>query len=236
MKLSEILLEQWSTQQLFAGLADLAQSHTNVKNINNTVNGILHVVPQSQYSGVMYRVIYVNAKDLLNCANNSEVIKMIRDHSHAHTKKYWSFAKTTKQLQRFMDHFSNDMDVVVGVDDVDVAIILQQYGSGLDIATAAQALGGDVPTDKWEAVRVGEVLSPIDQTLRPLLYIIRGISGKGVDYEGDGDRLYKPKTYRFRTDAFHQLRDTLSNMINGVAKSVPRKNVHPRSVVRDVNI
>lgn len=236
MKLNDLVCEEWTNRQLFDRLKKLTQSYLNTTDANNTVNGILHALPSARYVGTMYRVVFVSAADMLKCKSNSDVIRMIKQYDSMQAKKYWSFSKTIDQFKQYLGMIQpSDDGITTG--DVDVAVIVQQHGVGLDIEAVAAAWASEEDNGSrvMLAARIGEVLATVDQTIRPMMYIVRGITGAGKDY-GDGERVYSPKNYRFRPDAFGMMIQAVMDMSQGKTKTPRRRNIHPLSKMRGVHL
>lgn len=249
MKLYQILESVDDT--LIRKVAELTHSFMNDtnKNANVIINAALYKWPELKYSGPMFRVIYVLSEVILKSNKNADILQYIKNYKGI--KEIWAFSKTIQGLNQFLPYEEDP----VTQEDISVGVVVSQNGIGLDIEkfynkfqdyiAANQEKSRQTDNYKqiiWhrlhDATEAQEVNACLNNTLRISAYILRGLKGKGqIDrYGKEQKRMFIPKSYRFRADQLQQLKQSLRYQLSGKAKTIARKNPHPKSQIAQLDV
>lgn len=132
MKINEIINPQMTTDQAIGLIKNfVGGDYGNTEALTIAINTIIGSDSKAKYTGVMYRVIFVQERTLLSTPD----LRMILANIHR-----YDLSQTGGQ-HRFWYSWSHDLDTSEtfakqNIEDDELALILEQTGSGLNVPYA----------------------------------------------------------------------------------------------------
>lgn len=230
--------------------------------VNAVVNYGLQNWKDAVYHGPMFRVVRLEAENVMTAKSVRDLENLIRSHKGEKGRQYFSFAKTVQGVSQFVTtsrEFGGDDYEEHNKNTIAVLCVTQQVGTGLDIKTAFARFKPE--GDNSGASTVGEVLGRMEPGLAIKYFHVIGLGRRvNPDEELTDDKLrwnsgeeywdamspearqkmkdeqrgmHHEKDYYFRPDQFNQMMELLRRQhIQGKNTGVRAKPLHKKSPMK----
>lgn len=241
MLLLEVMNADQFDEWLIKNLSRMTASQYNASpNDNAVVQAALRKYPDLRYEGPMFRSVKLSGQEFVRANSNSDVLKMVRNHKHGMGRGVLSWSKNVEGVTDFTPQNDQERETPFDPSQLDVAVVLQQRGNGLD-CHAAYLKFKDYPSVQEDymvnshlrqAAAVREVIGPIDQTVRIGSYSIEGVGESWDDYDEDSGeeiKAYEARPVDFRADRFEDAKKAVIRAMQGKKSSQRQKLPHRQS-------